>query len=334
MARLLLAIAAALLLAPAALLVHVSRAAARVPVPSTIAPLGGVPSAFASWRVENAAALLAQERLVRTWTLHYRAHDGASRVAFVVLPRWYGPRDHPPIPLVISPHGRGIEPGANARLWGNLPALGRFAVVNPEGQGRRLELYSWGDPGEISDLARMPSIVRHGLPWLRIAPHRIYAVGGSMGGQETLLLAARHPHLLAGAVAFDAATNMAGRYTAFAKLHDGRWIQKLALLEFGARPRGHRDLWADRSPIFYARALADSHVPLQIWWSPRDQIIVDQAQGAGLLYRAIKRLNPHAPVTQVVGTWRHTAEMHPWARMPLALAQLHLIDLAPSRLRV
>src|SRR5205085_9912044 len=111
-----------------------------------------------------------------------------------------------------SPHGRGIPASHNARLWGNLPARGPFAVVNPEGQGRELALYSWGDPGEIDDLARMPQIVAHALPWLRIDPHRIYAFGGSMGGQETLLLVARFPHLLAGAASFDAPTRMAVRY--------------------------------------------------------------------------------------------------------------------------
>jgi hypothetical protein len=31
---------------------------------------------------------------------------------------------------------------------------------------------------------------------------------------------------------------------------------------------------ADRSPIFYARELALSHVPLQIWWSARDRTAV------------------------------------------------------------
>jgi pimeloyl-ACP methyl ester carboxylesterase len=247
-------------------------------------------------------------------------------VALVVLPRWYGPGHNPPVPLVISPHGRGVEPGGNARLWGNLPALGRFAVVNPEGQGSRLELVSWGSPGQISDLARMPGIVHRALPWLRIAPHRVYGVGGSMGGQEILLLAAEHPRLLAGAASLDAPTNMAARYAAFPKLKYGLSIQKLARLEFGGIPRARHDAWADRSPLFYARELAASHVPLQIWWSTRDQVVVDQARESGLLYRAIKRLSPNAPVTQVVGTWRHSAEMHPSGRLPLALAKLGLLN--------
>lgn len=281
------------------------------------------------WRGRHWAALSGRIALTRGITISYRAHNGAVRSAIVVLPRWYSPRDHPPIPLVISPHGRGVEPAANARLWGNMPALGRFAVVNPEGQGATQELYSWGDPAQIADLARMPAIVQAALPWVRIAPHRVYAVGGSMGGQESLLLAAQHPRLLAGAISFDAPTNMAARYAAFPELRGGRALQQIARLEIGGVPRRRTDAWADRSPIDYARQLAFSGVPLELWWSTRDRVVVDQASESGLLYRKIKRLNPSAPVVEHVGTWRHTAEMHATGQMPLALAGIGLLHLGP-----
>jgi pimeloyl-ACP methyl ester carboxylesterase len=262
------------------------------------------------------AAASAAAPSVRDWWIHYRSFHGEIRTAIVVLPRWYGPLRSPPIPLVISPHGSGIEPHDNAVRWGNLPALGRFAVVNPEGQGAKLELYSWGSPAQISDLARMPSILRRTLPWLHIAPHRVYAVGGSMGGQESLLLAAEHPHLLAGAVSFDAPTNMAARYSDFPHL-----LQRLALREIGTA----RDAWADRSPIDYARKLAFSGVPLEIWWSTHDQVVVDQAEQSGRLVRDIRHLNPSAPLLQVVGRWRHTAEMRPNGALPSALRWLGLL---------
>jgi pimeloyl-ACP methyl ester carboxylesterase len=282
------------------------------------------------WRARHWASLAGRVPLTRRLTIPYRAHNGAWRTAIVVLPRWYGPRNHAPIPLVISPHGRGVEPAANVRMWGNMPALGRFAVVNPEGQGAKEELYSWGSPAQIADLARMPAIVHAALPWLRIAPHRIYAVGGSMGAQESLLLAAQHPRLLAGAISFDAPTNMAARYAAFPELRYGRALQQIARLEFGGLPRRRADAWADRSPIDYARELAFSGVPLEIWWSTRDRIVVDQASESGLLYQTIKRLNPRAPVVQYVGTWRHTAEMRATAQMPLALARLGLLHLGTA----
>jgi pimeloyl-ACP methyl ester carboxylesterase len=177
----------------------------------------------------------------------------------------------------------------------------------------------------------MPRIVRRALPWLRIAPHRVYAVGGSMGGQETLLLLAQHPHLLAGAISFDAPTDMATRYAAFPRLKRGLDLQRLARLEFGGVPRARGDAWADRSPIYYSREIAFSNVPLEIWWSTRDRIVVDGDSQSGLLYRAIMQLNPLAPVVQVVGTWHHTAEMRAIRRMPLALARMGLLRFEPAR---
>src|SRR5207247_2026896 len=119
--------------------------------------------------------------------------------------------------------------------------------------------------------------------------------GGSMVGQETLLLLAKHPHLLAGAISFDAPTNMAERYGEFPLLKRGLHLQQLARLEFGGVPRAHHEAWADRSPLFYAREIAFSNVPLEIWWSTKDKIVVDGAMQSGLLYRAIKRINPRAP---------------------------------------
>jgi poly(3-hydroxybutyrate) depolymerase len=237
---------------------------------------------------------LGRENLVRIWPIRYLAHDGRSRRAYVVLPRWYGPHDNPPLPLVISPHGRGVPAIDNVRVWGNLPAVGRFALVNPEGQGRRLTLYAWGDPGDIRDLAAMPELIRDRLPWLRIDRHRVYAFGGSMGGQETLLLVARFPRLLAGAAAFDAPTNMKARYFAFSSLRFGEWLQDRAQIEIGGTPSTDPRGYAIRSPADWARRIAYSGVPLQIWWSTRDRIVTDQAHESGALYRSILRLNPAA----------------------------------------
>ena len=265
---------------------------------------------------------------VRMLDVRYRAHDGYTRHAWLLLPAWYGPMRHPRIPLVISPHGRGVTALDNVRFWGDLPARGPFAVVNPEGQGRRLTLYSWGDPGQIDDLARMPAILKRAIRWVRLG--RVYAVGGSMGGQETLLLLARHPHLLAGAVSFDAPVNMAARFRAFPEIKNGRGLQQLAVEEVGGTPWRDPQAWRLRSPLDFVRSIADSGVPLQLWWSTRDRIVVNGRDQSGLLYRDIERLNPGAPVTQVVGTWRHTAEMHWNTRLPIALRALGLLPPAPS----
>src|SRR5262249_18561884 len=189
----------------------------------------------------------------RALLIHYVAHDGASRPAYLLLPRGYhGQR----IPLVISPHGRGVGEGMNARLWGGLPGEGGFAVINPAGEGRRLSLYSWGAPGQINDLARMPAIAEaHGV---NVDRRRIFAIGGSMGGQETLLLVARHPHLLAGAAAFDPGTDMARRYEDLEGLRNGATLQALARLEIGGTPDQVPEAYALRSPDHHIRQIAIS----------------------------------------------------------------------------
>ena len=163
----------------------------------------------------------------KPWTVNYLAWDHVTaRQAIVVLPRAWGPKHHPhPLPLVISPHGRNNFALNNARgYWQNLPAAGPFALVCPDGLARahsaqtthvdlppNPSLFTYGNVGHVHDLARMPQIVEATLPWLELRRDRIYVLGSSMGGQETLLLAARYSKALAGghgklagAAAFDA----------------------------------------------------------------------------------------------------------------------------------
>jgi pimeloyl-ACP methyl ester carboxylesterase len=285
---------------------------------------------------------------VRKLTIHYRAHDGHRRAAVLVLPSWYGRHNHPPIPLVISPHGRGVSGRGNARLWGALPAVGGFAVVNPDGEGRNLSRLSWGYPQQIHDLARMPNIVHAALPWFRVDRRRVYAFGSSMGGQETLLLVARHPALLAGAAAFDSVTDFALQYRNFRRLRcraacrrawDGpmwRNLQLLARHEVGGTPRTAPRKFAERSPLAFARMIANACVPLQLWWSSRDKIVTDQRRQSERLFERIRRLNDSAPVSAYVGWWRHSHEMRASTRLPLALQQFGLLppNARPSGLRV
>ena len=259
----------------------------------------------------------------------YVAHDGVRRPAWLLLPDGYhGQR----IPLVISPHGRGVDEAVNARFWGDLPGLGGFAVIDPAGEGRRLHWFSWGAPGQIADLARMPAIARaHGVD---VNPRRIYAVGGSMGGQEALLLLARDPHLLAGVAAFDPATDMRRRYDDFARLSDGAQLQRLARLEMGGTPSQVPRAYIVRSPDHYIARIAASGVPLQLFWSPRDRIIRDQTVETGRLASAILRDHPDERVWDFRGDWVHTAEMRPTRRLPRALARFGLLpwrDVPPLR---
>lgn len=261
----------------------------------------------------------------------------------MLLPASYGAGNNPAIPLVISPHGRGLTGRKNAAIWGALPAAGGFAVVNPDGQGRLLQQYSWGSAGQVEDLARMPSIVERTLPWLRIDRNRVFAFGGSMGGQESLLLAARHPQLLAGVAAFDSVTDFARQYNAFPRLGCDRncrktWsgpvglsLQDLARRELGGSPWRVPRAYKLRSPLTYARTLAGSCLPLQLWWSDADRIVRGQQQQSGRLFREIRRLNPRSPTQAFVGMWRHSAEMHASSLLPLSLETFDLLPIGFSQ---
>ena len=287
----------------------------------------------------SGATSFEQVGKIRVWKVAYLAHDGHKRYAYVALPASYRPGHSPPIPLVISPHGRGVSGRQNVKLWGQLPATGNFAVISPDGMSN----YSWGSAGQISDLARMPSILHLTLPWVHIAPKSIYAIGGSMGGQETLLLLARHPHLLAGAAAFDPVVDFALQYSEFPKLackaacrkqwHGpiGRALQDLARHELGGPPSKVPFAYELRSPMTYARAIAFSGVPLQVWWSPKDRIVIDQQRQAGLFLKTIRKLNPKADVVGYTGDWNHSAEMRAKTRLPAALAAFGLLPSSYER---
>src|SRR5712691_10454576 len=75
----------------------------------------GLPVSLAVFAACTALGLLGPSEGRASWdqvqvkvvTIHYKTHDGYRRAAYVVLPDWYGPGDNPPLPLIISPHGRG-----------------------------------------------------------------------------------------------------------------------------------------------------------------------------------------------------------------------------------
>jgi pimeloyl-ACP methyl ester carboxylesterase len=171
----------------------------------------------------------------------------------------------------------------------------------------------------------MHEIARRTLPWLRIDQRRIYALGGSMGGQETLLLLGQHPQLLAGAVAFDSVTNFYRRYNDFAITPGRRGLQALARFEVGGTPRTNPTGYVLRSPTHWIKEIAGSGVRLQLWWSITDQIVIDQTHQSAHFYNELRKLRPQARVEAVTGVWRHSAEMRHDTQLPDAVRWLGLL---------
>src|SRR5262249_19221096 len=120
-------------------------------------------------------------------------------------------------------------------------ARARSAATDPEDVPPNPSLFTYGNEGQIRDLARMPHIVDATLPWLELDRSRIYVMGSSMGGPETLLLAARFPKglvggfgRLAGAAAFDAPCDLA-RQCGYLTNHRPT-VAKTMIEEVGTRP--------------------------------------------------------------------------------------------------
>jgi hypothetical protein len=103
----------------------------------------------------------------------------------------------------------------------------------------------------------------------------------------------------------------------------GLGLQTIARLEIGGSPATDPAAYARRSPLAFARQLAFDRVPLQLWWSTADRVVIDQPAQSGRLFRTITALNRRAPVEAFVGRWAHSAEMR--ADLPLALARFGLL---------
>jgi hypothetical protein len=72
-------------------------------------------------------------------------------------------------------------------------------------------------------------------------------------------------------------------------------------------------------------------VPLQIWWSRTDRIVVDSSKQSGSLFEIIRSANPQAPVSGHVGSWEHTKAFKPGRALPYALAKFGLMPSEFSR---
>lgn len=111
-----------------------------------------------------------------------RAHEGA-----LTLPKGYGPARQPPLPLVLVPEGDAHTAG-----WDGLAERGGFALLRLRGGPPRV------DASAIEQLGDLQAALRRAVPWLRLAPSRVYAFGAGEAGRRALRLAVARPRLLAG----------------------------------------------------------------------------------------------------------------------------------------
>jgi hypothetical protein len=122
-----------------------------------------------------------------------------------------------------------------------------------------------------------------------------------MGAQQSLLLLARRPDLFAAAAVADSLVDFLRRWYEFPHSPLATAEQPKATREVGGTPARVPWLYRRRSPITFARTIAFSGVPVQLWWNPREQLIINQqTTQSGRMWRLVRRLNPAAPVDAVV----------------------------------
>jgi pimeloyl-ACP methyl ester carboxylesterase len=238
--------------------------------------------------------------------------DGSVQRAMLSLPT-RPPGD--PLPLVVAPHpfGWSVEEdyhggciGLKApehRGWRGVPTRANVAVLQPDGHHRAIERCSMGYEGVWRDVPAWIAAVEAVAPVDRT---RIYASGLSMGGQESLLMAAHHPDVFAAAFVFNPVVDAAAwqedlERTSNADLR-AEGSDRLIVAEVGGSPAAVPDEYERRSVFGVLEGLRS--LPISIWWSHLDLVVPRQVERHGMrLYDELKRLDPNGPVSE----YNHTA---------------------------
>ena len=262
-----------------------------------------------AWRAVDAATLVD-----RSW---YETWNGKRRALTIVVPADYASRG--PLPLLVAAHPAG---GAStcAEVLGGLPGRFGFVVACLDGQGASTRLFSYGAPGQISDLASAPATVQARLPRLQIDPQRVYLAGSSMGGMEALLVGLRYPLAYRAVVSLDGLGDLGFR---FGSLPLNRRV--LVEAECNGTPTTQARCFAERSPLTYLGRRPAGASRLVVWYSTGDPVSGAERQLPTLV--AAQAAADPTGLDVRVGGWAHGAL---WDRADHRAAWLIDLGLLPA----
>lgn len=247
-----------------------------------------------------------------------------------------------PLPLVVGLHGAGWTasqdyhwglPGLKVgyhRGWYGLAARYGVIIATLHGHHRREELMSFASPEQIADIVCLPDLVAG--TGFRVDRRRQYVCGLSMGGQEALVAAGRHPEMFAAAVAFNPVVDLGLLQRDMVEVDQIRRSDAAPRIahEVGGLPDEVPAAYAERCPLSYVDGLA--HVPTMLYWSDRDLIVPRQATHHSYrLYRMVKALSVNNPICEYNHTFSHGLaefppevcwQLHEWSDYELALRWL------------
>ena len=268
--------------------------------------------------------------------------DCSSRGALVYSP---GRDRGGPLPLVLAPHPitwtatqeyqggwEGMRKWGYHRGWHGLADEYGVVIALPHGHHCREENCSLGAPEQIADMIHLIDL----LPdrGYAIDSRRVYVCGKSMGGQEALILAGKHPDRLAACTAFNPIVNLAAWQEDLARsdVPEIREFEtdQLVAREVGGLPAEVPELYAERSADTYVDGL--SQVPTLIFWSDEDLIVPRQiTHHSYQLYQMVKSRSSACPVAEYNHTRAHGLttlddeirwQLHEWCDYELALKWL------------
>jgi pimeloyl-ACP methyl ester carboxylesterase len=248
------------------------------------------------------------------------------------------------MPLLLAPHP--ITWTAAADYHGGLAGLVRkyhrgyyglaekhqVIIAMPHGHQHREDLCSLAGPAQIADMNYL--IDGLGDFGYQVDHTRVYTCGLSMGGQEALVLAGRHPDRITAAVAFNPIVDLAAwqedlANSAVPEIREYDTAARIAR-EVGGSPAEAQDAYAVRSATNFVEGL--SRVPVLIFWSEQDIIVPRQVtHHTYLLYRRVKELDVNSPFAEYNHTRMHGPlqfdkttrwQLHEWCDYDLALRWL------------
>ncbi|MGI8827676.1 MAG: alpha/beta hydrolase family protein [Chloroflexota bacterium] len=275
------------------------------------------------------------------------AADGTERFVDVYAPAY----SEEPLPVILAPHP--ITWTADEDYHGGLPGLKRdyhpgwygladrygALVVMPHGHHRHEDLCSLASREQIQDMIQiLDNLMVFGYA---VDPGRVYACGLSMGGQEALVAAGRHPERFAAICAFNPIVDLAAWYDDLASSSHPDILAfgtaRRVALEVGGTPDSVPAEYEERGAMAYVEGL--SLVPTLLFWSELDSVVPRQLERhAARLYHRVKSMRATAPIAEYNHTTIHGLaqfgedvrwRLHEWCDYELALQWL-LMHRRPS----
>lgn len=249
-----------------------------------------------------------------------------------------------PTPLVLAPHPitwtaeqdyhiglDGLFREYHRGYYGLADKLG-VIIALPHGHHHKEDLCSLASPEQIADLIYLiDGLNDFGY---QVDTKRVYACGLSMGAQEALVLAGKHPDRITAVFAFNPIVDLAAWHEELATsvIPEIREYDTAARIanEVGGLPSEVPEAYMERSATYYIEGCA--RVPTMIYWSEHDLVVPRQITHHTIpLYQAVKQYDINSPMAEYNHTLMHGPleydmttrwQLHEWCDYDLAIRWL------------